>query len=300
MVAATVPALPRRRPVLIYGHWPPTASVNARGDIVRTGCGSPQRLPADSRAAASPNAAAFTLSVTGHSRCAAHASASVTVGAHESRTVPITIIGPAAAVAGWAGRRSVCALSSGRDLKDRRRPFSTRPRPDAELKKEGHPCPAPGASQICRDAQRRPEDQEPAVQPDAVRVPDSLQPGPVRRPDRLHDEHGPAPPDHRNPEPGAPAEGRLETALLWPSPLQTLCDLCGLPARAPLAAQIGDRAHTFCCAGCRQVYQILSRKRPDRGGPGPDPDDALPAVLADGLIARPEKPPRPQSWGSRR
>ena len=79
--------------------------------------------------------------------------------------------------------------------------------------------------------------------------------------------------------------------------IQTLCDLCGLPARAPLAAEIGDRAHTFCCAGCRQVYQILVES--DQIGAGQDPTQTTlyQQCLQMGLIARPEEEPGTGSAG---
>jgi len=69
---------------------------------------------------------------------------------------------------------------------------------------------------------------------------------------------------------------------------QTLCDLCGLPARAPIEAEIGARAFTFCCAGCRQVYQILAES--DQIGAGQDPAQTTlyQQCLQMGLIARPE------------
>jgi len=71
--------------------------------------------------------------------------------------------------------------------------------------------------------------------------------------------------------------------------IQTLCDLCGLPARAPLSAEIGDRSHVFCCAGCRQVYQILVES--DQIGSGQDPTQTTlyQQCLQMGLIARPEE-----------
>ncbi len=67
-----------------------------------------------------------------------------------------------------------------------------------------------------------------------------------------------------------------------------LCDLCGLPAHAPITAQISGAAHTFCCAGCRQVYQILWES--DQIGEGQDPTQTLlyQQCLQMGLIARPE------------
>ena len=68
---------------------------------------------------------------------------------------------------------------------------------------------------------------------------------------------------------------------------QILCDLCGLPARAPIAAEINAQAFTFCCAGCRQVYQILAES--DQIGEGQDPTQTTlyRQCLEMGLIARP-------------
>jgi heavy metal translocating P-type ATPase len=85
-----------------------------------------------------------------------------------------------------------------------------------------------------------------------------------------------------------------------PAPPQSvaLCDLCGLPAHAPLAARVGEQAHTFCCAGCRQVYQILIES--DQLGAGQDPTQTTlyQQCLQMGLIARPEDgPPAPNSGG---
>ena len=69
---------------------------------------------------------------------------------------------------------------------------------------------------------------------------------------------------------------------------QVVCDLCGLPARAPIAAEIGANAYTFCCAGCRQVYQILAES--DQIGDGQDPTQTAlyRQCLEMGLIARPD------------
>ena len=83
--------------------------------------------------------------------------------------------------------------------------------------------------------------------------------------------------------------------------IQTLCDLCGLPAHAPLAAEIGSQAHVFCCAGCRQVYQILVES--DQLGEGQDPTQTTlyQQCLQMGLIARPDTaPPAPNSGGAGR
>jgi len=66
------------------------------------------------------------------------------------------------------------------------------------------------------------------------------------------------------------------------------CDLCGLPAHAPISAQVGEQSHTFCCVGCRQVYQILLES--DQIGTGQDPTQTTlyQQCLQMGLIARPE------------
>ncbi len=68
------------------------------------------------------------------------------------------------------------------------------------------------------------------------------------------------------------------------------CDLCGLPARAPIRAEVGACPHTFCCAGCRQVYQILVES--DQLGDGADPTGTAlyQQCLQMGLIARPDAP----------
>ncbi len=68
---------------------------------------------------------------------------------------------------------------------------------------------------------------------------------------------------------------------------QTLCDLCRLPVRAAIAADIGGAGRTFCCAGCRQVYQILAES--DQLGMGQDPTETTlyQQCLQMGLIARP-------------
>jgi len=72
--------------------------------------------------------------------------------------------------------------------------------------------------------------------------------------------------------------------------LALTCDLCGLPARAPVRAEIGTCPHTFCCAGCRQVYQILVES--DQLGAGEDPTGTAlyQQCLQMGLIARPDAP----------
>ena len=69
-----------------------------------------------------------------------------------------------------------------------------------------------------------------------------------------------------------------------------LCDLCGLPAHAPLDARIGEQAHTFCCSGCRQVYQILVESEQLGAGQDPTQTTLYQQCLQMGLIARPEEP----------
>lgn len=70
-------------------------------------------------------------------------------------------------------------------------------------------------------------------------------------------------------------------------PTTTFCDLCGLPAYAPLTARVGEQAHTFCCAGCRQVYQILLES--DQLGADPTQTTLYQQCLQMGLIAQPEE-----------
>ncbi len=72
---------------------------------------------------------------------------------------------------------------------------------------------------------------------------------------------------------------------------QVSCDLCGLPARAPIAAEIGAKAFTFCCAGCRQVYQILAESDQIGGGQDPTQTALYRQCLELGLIARPNDSP---------
>ena len=115
MVAATVPASLAVVLLLIYGHWAPSASVNARGDIVRT----PTEVHNGyllTLGSGRPDAAPFTLSVAGIEG-ARVTPATVTVGAHDSLTVPITVTGPVATVA--VGRTPIrLRVSSGRDSKE--------------------------------------------------------------------------------------------------------------------------------------------------------------------------------------
>ncbi len=58
----------------------------------------------------------------------------------------------------------------------------------------------------------------------------------------------------------------------------------------PIEAEIGASAYTFCCAGCRQVYQILAES--DQIGDGQDPTQTTlyQQCLQMGLIARPDAP----------
>ena len=78
----------------------------------------------------------------------------------------------------------------------------------------------------------------------------------------------------------------MAVALNTQSQTTVLCDLCGLPARAPLSAAIGGQAHTFCCAGCRQVYQILVESGQVGAGQDPTQTTLYRQCLQMGLIAR--------------
>ncbi len=39
---------------------------------------------------------------------------------------------------------------------------------------------------------------------------------------------------------------------------QTLCALCHLPARQNIRALINNEMHTFCCYGCRHIYELIA------------------------------------------
>ena len=38
------------------------------------------------------------------------------------------------------------------------------------------------------------------------------------------------------------------------------CDLCGLPAPDPVRATIQGEPHTFCCHGCKRVFNLVQEK----------------------------------------
>lgn len=122
MVALTVPVSLAAVLLLIYGHWAPTASLNARGDIVRTG-GEVRNGYQLSLSSGAPYAAPFALSVAGIPG-ASVAPQTVTLGAHDSRTVPITVTSPAASLT--VGRTPIrLRVSSGRDSREIRTIFYT-------------------------------------------------------------------------------------------------------------------------------------------------------------------------------
>ena len=85
----------------------------------------------------------------------------------------------------------------------------------------------------------------------------------------------------------------MAVALSNPRQTKTLCDLCGLPAPVPLSAEIGGQSHTFCCSGCRQVYQILIESDQISAGQDPTQTTLYQQCLQMGLIARPEEAPTP-------
>ena len=122
MVAATVPFCFAVVLFLIYGHWGPSLSVNARGDIVRA-AGQVRNGYLLTVGSGLPNPAAFTLSVAGVPG-AQITPRTVVVGAHDSRVIPITVLIPASAVA--AGRTPIhLRVSSGRDLEEIKTIFYT-------------------------------------------------------------------------------------------------------------------------------------------------------------------------------
>jgi polyferredoxin len=97
MVAATVPVCLAVVLFLIFGSWPLGASVNARGEITRTAA-EVRNGYLLTLSSGLPTNAPFTLSVTGLPSGRIEP-AQVEVGAHESRTVSITVIGPTTSLA---------------------------------------------------------------------------------------------------------------------------------------------------------------------------------------------------------
>jgi heavy metal translocating P-type ATPase len=75
-----------------------------------------------------------------------------------------------------------------------------------------------------------------------------------------------------------------------------LCDLCCLPAHAPLPASFGGQGYIFCCSGCRQVYQLLIESGQHQPGDDLTQTPLYQQCLQMGLIAR---PPTPNSGGAR-
>ena len=67
----------------------------------------------------------------------------------------------------------------------------------------------------------------------------------------------------------------------------TTCDLCGLAARVPLSAVLAGQSHTFCCQGCRQVYEILRESAEFVDGQDLTQTPLYRQCLEMGLIARP-------------
>lgn len=122
MVAATVPLCLGVVLFLIYGHWGPSVSVNARGDIVRA-AGKVRNGYLLTVGNGIPNPATFTLSAAGVSG-ALIVPRTVVVGAHDSRVIPIMVIVPVAVVA--AGRTPIhLRISSGRDSNEIKTIFYT-------------------------------------------------------------------------------------------------------------------------------------------------------------------------------
>lgn len=70
--------------------------------------------------------------------------------------------------------------------------------------------------------------------------------------------------------------------------VQTACDLCGLTAHRPMLAEFDGEARVFCCAGCRQVWQILRESGQMTPGGDPTQSPLYQQCLQMGLIARPD------------
>ena len=83
--------------------------------------------------------------------------------------------------------------------------------------------------------------------------------------------------------------------------IATTCDLCGLAARVPLTDARAGQTHTFCCQGCRQVYQILRESAEFVDGQDLTQTPLYRQCLEMGLIARPLEAdsPAPNSVGNR-
>ena len=129
MVAATVPLCLAIVLFLIFGTWPMTASVNARGNIVRT--------PTEVRngylltlSSGLPNSEVFDLAVAGLPSGRIEPT-QIRIDAHEGRTIPITLVGPTAQLS--AGRTPIhLRVSNGRASKEVTTIFYT-PRPNERL-----------------------------------------------------------------------------------------------------------------------------------------------------------------------
>ncbi len=70
------------------------------------------------------------------------------------------------------------------------------------------------------------------------------------------------------------------------------CDLCGLPLRTRISTlSFSDRAYTFCCNGCKQVFQMLVEKH-GSGDPGSFRDSELFKKCQElGIIPKSEEDP---------
>ena len=99
--------------------------------------------------------------------------------------------------------------------------------------------------------------------------------------------------------PDAPANPAVHVYIkevsLWllPPLLLFSVPLCGLPAHRPLMGDAGGHTRTFCCHGCRQVYQILTESHALDGGQDPTQTTLYQQCLQMGLIARSESAEAP-------
>jgi len=68
----------------------------------------------------------------------------------------------------------------------------------------------------------------------------------------------------------------------------TACALCGLTAHRPIVSEIGEHSVTFCCGGCRQVYQVLVESGQASGANDLTQTPLFQQCLQMGLVSRPD------------
>ena len=68
----------------------------------------------------------------------------------------------------------------------------------------------------------------------------------------------------------------------------TACSLCGLTAHRPIVSDFGGRSVTFCCGGCRQVYQVLVESGQAAGASDLTQTPLFQQCLQMGLVSQPD------------